>query len=259
MLALLGLVACASAGAQVHPALQDRWSFQLGAFVPKVDTNAYLNGTGGRVGTSVNFEDELNLTDRKAMPAFLASVRLGERWRIEAEYLSLHRGGSRAVSRNIDWGNNTYPIGTVVTSEFNSDIYRLSGGYSFVKDAKQEFGVALGLHVTDFEASLAAAGLGTASGDALAPLPTIGFYGAYAITPQWLLSGRVDYFSLNYNQYDGSLVNLSIGVDYRFTRSFGVGVAFRHVDYDVKVTKTNYHGGVNYKFNGPMFYAVTSF
>ena len=34
---------------------------------------------------------------------------------------------------------------------------------------------------------------------------TIGFYGSYALTPRWLLSGRVDFFSLNYNDYDGSL------------------------------------------------------
>jgi outer membrane autotransporter protein len=261
--AVVALAACGLVAAQatwnVHPALQDRWSIQLGIYAPEAETNAFLNNAAGGRGTSINFEDDLNLDDRKTMPAFLASVRLGERWRVEAEYFSLHRSGSRAISRTINWGDNTYPIGTVVTSKFDSDIYRLSGGYSFIKSNQAEAGVALGAHVTDFNASLSATGIGTATGDTLAPLPTIGIYGAYAFTPRWLLSGRLDYFSLNYDKYDGTLVNFNIGVDYRFTRNFGVGVGYRHVDYDVTATDSGFNGGINYKFSGPSLYGVVSF
>jgi opacity protein-like surface antigen len=242
-----------------HPGLTDRWTLQIGAYFPQVDTTASLNGTGGRVGTSINFEDDLNLTDRKVMPSILASVRLGERWRFEAEYLSLRRSGSRTISRTINWGDSTYPIGATVHSEFDSDIYRLSGGYSFIKDSQRELGIALGLHATDFSTSLSATGVGVRSGETLAPLPTIGLYGAYAFSPKWLVSGRVDYFSLSYEDYDGSLTNLSIGVDYRVARNFAVGLAWRHVDYDVSVTKPHFTGGIRYKFNGPALYGVLSF
>ena len=249
----------ASAQQIAHPGLTDRWTLQIGAYSPKVDTTASLNGTGGRVGTSVNFEEDLNLTDRKTMPSVLASVRLGERWKIEAEYLYLRRSGTRVISRTINWGDNTYPVGATVNSEFDSDIYRLSAGYSFVKDSQRELGIALGVHATDFSSSLSAATVGARTGETLAPLPTIGFYGAYAFSPQWLVSGRVDYFSLKYEDYDGSLTNLSIGVDYRVARNFAVGLAWRHVDYDVNVTKPHYTGGIRYKFSGPALFGVLSF
>jgi predicted porin len=120
-------------------------------------------------------------------------------------------------------------------------------------------GAVLGLHVTDFSASLAAPAVGARTGDGLAPLPTVGLYGAYAFTPRWLLSGRVDYFTLNYNEYDGSLTNLNVGVDYRFTRNFGAGLAYRYVDYKVTASKTSYTGELQYKFSGPMLYGVASF
>jgi hypothetical protein len=263
-LALLALSICGSAAAQqadlkVHPALQDRWSFQLGAFAPTVSTDASLNGSGGKVGTSVSFEDELNLADRKTLPTFLASARLGERWKIEFEYFTLHRSGTRNISKSINWGDISFPVNASVSSEFNSDIYRLSAGYSFVKNDREEMGVALGLHVTDFTTSLGAAAFGTKSGDTLAPLPTIGAYGAYAFTPQWLLSGRVDYFSLKYNDYDGRLLNATAGLDYRFHRNFGVGLGYRYIDYDVSVTKSSYNGDVKYRFSGPVIYGVASF
>jgi hypothetical protein len=258
-LALVLFSSAASAQQVAHPALTDRWTFQVGVYAPQVETTASLNGSGGRVGTAISFEDDLNLTDRKTMPAVLASVRLGQRWKIEAEYLSLKRSGTRTATRTINWGDNTYPIGATINSSFDSDIYRLSGGYSFIKDSQRELGVALGVHATDFAASLSAAAGGTRAADTLAPLPTIGVYGAYAFSPQWLVSGRFDYFSLKYEDYDGSLANLSIGVDYRVTRQFAIGLAWRHVDYDVDITKPHYTGGVRYKFNGPALYGALSF
>ncbi len=249
----------ASAQQAMHPALTDRWTLQIGAYAPNVETTASLNGAGGRVGTQINFEEDLNLSDRKTMPAILASVRLGERWKIEAEYLSLRRSGTRAISRTINWGDSSYPIGATVHSEFDSDIYRLSVGYSFLKDSRRELGVALGVHATDFSSTLSSATVGVRSGETLAPLPTIGLYGAHAFTEKWLLSGRFDYFSLKYEDYDGSLANLSIGVDYRVARNFAVGLGWRHVDYDVDVSKPHYTGGVRYKFTGPALYGVLSF
>jgi len=260
-LALLGVITCGVAAGQqgIHPALQDRFSVQIGAYAPNADTTAYLNSSTLARGTSINFEEDLNLTDRKTVPAILANLRLGERWRVEAEYFTLHRSGARALSRTINWGDNVYNVGTTVSSQFDTDIFRLSVGYSFIKDNQREFGAVLGLHATDFTATLSAAGVGARTGDGLAPLPTIGVYGAYAFTPKWLVSGRLDYFSMNYDEYDGTLINFSAGVDYRFSRHFGVGLAYRHVDYDVTSTKTNFNGGMNYKFNGPMLYGVASF
>jgi hypothetical protein len=259
MLVAGGALGADSSSWTVHPYLQDRWTIQLGVFYPDVSTTARLDNSALGRGTEVDFEDDLDLTDRKALGSILASVRLGERWRIEAEYFALNREGTRAINRTINWGDNTYTVGTVVSSSFDSDVYRLSGGYSFIKDKQSELGVALGLFTTDFKASLSAPGIGSSASDALAPLPTIGVYGAHAFTPRWLMSGRVDYFSLNYDQYDGSLTNFQIALDYRFTRHFGVGAGYRYVHYNLESTKSSWHGEIDYKFSGPMLYGVASF
>ena len=263
-LVLLGITASGLAAGQesswtVHPALQDTWTVQLGAFIPSVDTTASLKSSSGAVGTSVSLEDDLGFSDRKTLGSFFAGARLGQRWKIEFEYFALDRSHSRAIDRTINWGDKTYPVNAVVDGKFNSDVYRLSGGYSFVKNDQAEVGAALGLFVTRFSTSLTASGIGASGGDVTAPLPTIGLYGAYAFSPRWLLSGRVDYFSLNYGDYDGSLTNFTAGVDYRFTRNFGIGAGYRYVDYDVDVTKSSYNGSIRYKFSGPTIYGVASF
>ena len=173
----------------VNPGLQDRWTLEIGAYSPTVETTAHLNGPFGN-GTTVNFEEDLNLKDRKTSATVLGKVRIGDRWRIEAEYFGLDRGGSRAINRTITWGDNVYPIGTTVSSTFDTDIFRLAGGYSFVKNDTAEVGIALGLHATDFRLSLGATGVGTQQADALAPLPTVGLYASYAFSPRADLGTR---------------------------------------------------------------------
>ena len=254
-----GLAVGQPANWTVHPGLQDGFTLEVGVYAPEIKTTAHLDSTTFGTGTSISFEDDLGLDDRKTNVSILGKLRLGDRWRIEGEYFALDRSGSRTINRTINWGGDVYPVGITVSSEFDSDIYRVSGGYSFIKNPQAEFGVALGLHITDFTASLAGANIAKRTGDALAPLPTIGLYGSYAFTPRWLLSGRVDFFSFNYNDYDGSLVNLTAAVDYRFTRNFGVGVGYRYVDYDLEVTKSSFSGGVKYEFSGPVVYLVGSF
>ncbi|HXV10187.1 MAG TPA: outer membrane beta-barrel protein [Burkholderiales bacterium] len=262
---LLGLLVPGLAAGQdkadwkVHPYLQDKWYLQLGAYWPTVDTTARLDSTTLGRGTEISFEDELGLDDREALGSLLASVRLGERWKIEFEYFALNREGTRQISRNLQWGNTVYPVNATVSSSFDSDVYRLSAGYAFVKDDRREFGATFGLHVTDFKASLSAGGLATEGTDALAPLPTVGVYGAYAFSPRWLVTGRIDYFSLNYEEYDGSLVNVNAGVEYRFTRHFGIGAGYRYVDYEVELSKTSWTGEAKYTFKGPTLYVTGSF
>jgi hypothetical protein len=243
----------------VHPEFQDRYSLELGAFFPKAKTTAFLNNSAGGAGTSVSFENVLGVEDTKTIGMLTGRMRLGERWRIEAGYLNLDRSGTRTIATTVNWGDSTYAAGTSVQSSWQSETLRLSGGYSFIKDAKAEFGVSLGLHTTQFEGTLAAAGVGTTKGDVLAPLPTIGIYGAYAFTPQWLLSGRLDYFSLGYKKYDGSLLDTVVKVDYRFHRNFAAGLGYRYVGYDFTASDGSYRGGVDYKFSGPVLLLTGSF
>jgi opacity protein-like surface antigen len=253
------LAVAQQSGPQAHTWLEDRLVIQLGAYSPKVDTIFRLNGSGGQVGTEVSAEEDLGLKERNTLPAVLARLRLSERWRLEAEYLSLERENARTLSRTINWGDNSYTIGTTVNSSFNTEIYRIALGYAIVKDARMEVGLALGVHATDFSATISATSVGSEEGEVLAPLPTVGLYGLYSLMPKLLVRGRVDVFSLKYEEYDGSLVNTTLGLDYQFWRNVGLGAAWRYIDYDLGITKSSYNGGIRYKFSGPMLYTILSF
>lgn len=164
------------------------------------------------------------------------------------------------MSRDIDFDDVTYQVGMAIDTRFDSDIYRLTVGYDLVRRKNAEFGVAIGAHVTDFEVELD--GQGTVEGtaiasrqhrrkSALAPLPTIGAFGAIQLAPRFTLRGRVDWLKLSVGDYGGELWNAQAGLDYRLHRNIALGVTYRYVDYRIHAEKPDWTGRMSYRFRGP--------
>ena len=265
---LAAAVLAGASTAALAEAPQDRFWAGLEYFYPTISSTARVDANATtRPGSTISLEDELDLADRKGTPYLNLGMRLGEKWRIEFEYYELNREATAVIGRSIDFGDTTFPIGTQLTSRFDSTVYRLTGGWSFYKEQDAEAGLALGLHVTDFETQMSGVGTGVLGGtgfqrearDALAPLPTIGLYGTYAVSPQFLVRGRVDYLSLKYNDYDGSLVNWMVAVDWRFHKNVAVGIGYRYVDYELEADKSDFRGEVQYTFKGPTLFVNVGF
>jgi len=247
---------------------QDRFWAGLEYFYPTISSTARIDAKAtARPGSNIRLEDELDLDDRKGTPYLNLGMRLGDNWRLEFEYYELNRNATKAIGRSINVGDTTFPVGAQISSRFDSTIYRLTGGWSFYRTQEAEAGLGFGLHITDFETQLSGVGTGILNGtgaqrearDALAPLPTIGLYGSYLLSPQFLLRGRVDYLSLKYNDYDGRLVNWMAAVDWRFTRNVGVGLGYRYVDYKLEADKADFRGEVQYTFKGPTLFVNVAF
>lgn len=260
-------LACLSGLANAEGPGDSYWA-ELSYFYPEISSTARLDLTDtSRPGTVIKLEDDLNLTDRKGTPYLTLGMRLGQPWRLEFEYYQLNRSASKSIDRQIDWGDTTFPVGAQVDSKLNTSVYRFSGGYSFYKAPVAEAGVSLGFHITDFSTELS--GTGTAGGAAatfhrearstLVPLPTLGLYGTYQFADQWQVRGKADFLSLTYQDYDGRLINTLLAVDWRFAKNWGAGIGYRHVDYKLNITKTNFHGEINYKFSGPTLFVNAAF
>jgi outer membrane scaffolding protein for murein synthesis (MipA/OmpV family) len=95
--------------------------------------------------------------------------------------------------------------------------------------------------------------------DQTIPLPTLGLYASYALTPTWMLSGRVDYFDLQVGSYDGRLLDFDVNVAYHFTRNFALGLGYRYDSYKLEVTKSDFRGKFDYKFRGPQVFIHAGF
>ena len=264
--ALLTPVTIRAEDAPIHPKLAARAYLDVGGYIPAVDTRLRVDRAGGS-GTVLDLEDDLDFEDRPTFPYALLNLRLGQRWRIEGEYFSIDRDKTTVIDRTLEIGDETFEIGATVNSFFDTDVYRLSLGYAFLKRPNAEMGAALGAHVTTFDLGISAIGSGgnidTAErADTLAPLPTIGLYGHYAFSPRWLLQGRADYFTLEYEEYSGTLLNFNVGLEFQLAKHVGLGAGYRYVDLEFTAERTlsvgsvsdDFSGEFQYHYSGPTLY-----
>jgi len=236
-----------------HPALTDKFYFELGAFFPKTSTSAQLDSTNLGAGANVDFERALGMTTQKVVPD------AGFRWRFEAEYFQLNRSGDKVIEQDITWNGVTFTAGTEVQSKFNFSDIRTSVGYSFFKSKDKDVGVSFGFHVASYDVGLQAANTGDQAKKVLAPLPVFSVYGQFALTDEWAVGGRLDRFSMSYDRYSGNISSIGVDVNYRPFRYVGFGLAYRSLFIILKATGPDFTAQFNQSFQGPLLYMSASF
>lgn len=246
--------------------LTDRFWVEGSAYFAGTDTSAFVSRPG-QPGTVIDFEDDLEMDEHEVLPQITAGARVWDRVLIEGEFFRLDRHGERTIDRTIDFDGVTYPVGVDVQSDFTSNVYRLTIGYSFFRKPNWELGAAIGLHATQFDVGLE--GMATIGGgtlqtetrkeDFLAPLPTVGLYGNWRIGKRWNVSARADYLSLSVGDYDGSVFNAEAAVSYQLTSAIAVGGAWRYVSYDLDVTRDDFVAGIDYDFSGTSLFLRVGF
>jgi hypothetical protein len=261
LLALVLLFAQRAAAQDIpsHPALTDRYYFGVGVFFPKTSTQAQLQNKVSGVGATVDFEQSLDMERSKTVPTAFGRWRIGERWRIDAEYFALNRTSERTLDRDIQWGDQTFPVNAQVAAKFNFSDLRVSAGYSFFRTTDKELGVGVGLHMASYEISLTSNSTGTDGEDVLAPLPVISLYAQFALTERWAMGSRIDRFSLSYDKYDGNLTSLGFDLVYQPFRHFGVGLGYRGLFIKMAVESDRATLRMRQTFEGPLVYVNASF
>ena len=245
----------------------DTW-IRAAAYFPDIDTQVGIAPPDDPdFRTLIDFESDLALSDRDTLPSFMIGTRLSRHWILQGEFYRLKRSGETELARDIVYDGVTYPVEATVRSGFSSDVYRLSAGYSFVRNERVELGATLGIHATNFEVFLQGEAGGSQvtvdserrSRDVLAPLPTIGLYGQFEPAPRLRVGGQGDFLSLKVGDYDGRLVNLQATVSYAATDNLRIGALYRYVDYRLDVEKDRYVGRIAYQFKGPGLFVELSF
>ncbi|WP_240699582.1 outer membrane beta-barrel protein [Sphingomonas naasensis] len=249
-------------------AVGDKVWLEAGAYWPDVDSHVRVQSKVIPLpAAEIDLEGDLALEDRQTLASVSGGIRIGPRLVVAADYYALKRNATRSIEREIVFDDVRYPVGVSVTSGFDSDIYRLTVGYDFVRSDKAEIGAAIGLHATRFEVSISGAGrIGNVSAGTqvrrrriFAPMPTVGLFAHARLLPRVSATARVDYMALGIDDYRGRLINSQAALSYRFVENVGIGVMYRYVDYRVDADKARWEGRLRYRFHGPAAFLQIGF
>jgi len=239
------------------------WLVTVGGYWADSSTTVRVDATDGSVGTEINGEDDLSWNNREFSPFIILNYRFNPNHSLLVSYWSIRRNGLKDITFDLDIGDETYTGGTTIDSEFITDIYRLTYGYTLYNSERSNIAFIVGLHITNLKFNLrAVGGIGTTvqtAADAVAPLPAFGFSGSYKMNNEWYVSGWLQGFALEYDNYDGKMLNATLYVTYKPFKhvSFNAGAAV--FDMNLTATDEDARGEFDYKYVGPVVSVSTAF
>ena len=248
------ILAAVSAPVAAESSDENNFSLSLGVFITDRDTDTRLDGSIGD-GTPLNLERDLGLDSSDNVFRVDGYYKFNERHRIDFSVFDLSRDASKPITSDIQWGDELFTIDTVVETDVSLEIYKAAYTYSFYRRDKGYLGATAGLYVADTRASLSEQTLGTAEvGDITAPLPVIGLRGEYAFNDKWSFRASGEFFFVEYEGVEGSLVDLYAGLDYRVLDNLSIGAGFNTVTIDVDTSESRFEGAIDWEYSGGLIF-----
>jgi hypothetical protein len=241
----------------LHPFLVRGFSLDLGIFYPDRQLDLAVNGTVTGIGDEIHFDEGVRLDNADNTFAAELAWRYRGRWSIVGQYFKSTDSAMAVLEEDIKWGDVVFGAGSnaAVGSQFS--LTRIFFGRQLNTSKFHDVGIGAGLHWLHIGAFIEGEILinGTPEGarrsvSVEAPLPNIGVWYKYSMSPRWAFRTRLDLFSANIDEYDGILMNVGFGVNYQAFEYFGIGVNYNYFELDVKINKSDWRGNIETIYDG---------
>jgi hypothetical protein len=273
LLLLVSVVFCsvAFAGEKTQKNTDLPWetfSLNLGGFISTVDSSIGLGVNS--IGVDIDLEDSLGLDT--SITAFRVDTFWrftdNKRHRFDFSWFDLNRDSTKVLAKDIPIGENEFPAGATISSSLDMSILKATYSYSFFQDDRFDLAASAGLFVIPIDYSIRSITNrynGYEADSITAPLPVIGLRGDFAITPKLFFKTNIDFFYVEFDNYEGSIVDVRMAVEYNLFKNVGFGLGFEHVQVDVEaegdsdVPGVNFNGNILFDYSGVLLYTKIYF
>jgi len=241
----------------------------LGGIVNQFDTSLRLDGSGNNTshGTDINLE---NNGLKKNLSSFEGALswRFAQRHRLDLDYYTVSRSGSKSYTGDINIGGNDYPVGANVNIRNKYDLGSIDYRYSFSQSPDFEWAALIGFYGGKFTFDVNAIGaVGSASNTAAynksvsttLPLPLVGLTADWYLSPQTRLGAQAMGMQAKIGDVDGHAYQLQLSGDYMLVRNMGIGAKWVYTDIAASVDKSDFNGHMGWRANSFSLYAKLIF
>ena len=235
-LALLALTLSAvPAEAQgVSEPLFDTFNFKFEGSRVALTTKIRLDSELLGKGTTLSFEDDLDLPNNEIVPSLSFEWQLSRRHRFGVRWQDIKRDSTTQVLEEIEWGGEIIPVEADVTLGF--DILTVAVDYTYYPWVKERWagGVGLGFRVMDLKTIITVDNIELDEQvDGTAPLPYINFEYRRVLGQHWRIKAQLGWFELTYGDIKGGQYIGRLAGEYITGKRWGFGAALNYSNVDV--------------------------
>ena len=249
--------------------LWPRFSLTAGSYRITTDDTIRIDASAERLGTEVNWEEDLGLPDTDSLATFGLDWGFAPKHSLGFRYYSMEREGSRSIDRTITIGDVTFPVGARLEAATDATSIEAFYDYWFVRKDAFGFAGSLGLVYVTVDASATGTAVFGPSGTTETretsastdlPVPMIGL--AFKASPgsRLVLYANGRYLpKVQIGDVDGEAGSYSLGADLYLLGPFAIGASYDGVFYNVDVDQSKWHGSVDLSTKGWKGYVRLSF
>ena len=277
VLIAMGVISAASTSATPpleeapSPIYWERASVKLGAYFATFNSDlGFAVGRGRNV--LLSGEDTLGLPSTLTAFRGDALYRPGKdrRHQLDFSYASYRRNGETTLTDPIDLGGGIVIPASRIDSVLNFDMIRLSYSYAFVQTDSVRIGGGLSAYVLPIEYGLNVAAGNTPPPlkvrDLVVPVPALALRADFRLWRRLYLTTEFNGIYLELLGFQGSILDASVGMEYRVWNHLALGVGYNGTLVDVQSTETGADypgigslGEVSVNFHGVLAFVKLTF
>jgi outer membrane scaffolding protein for murein synthesis (MipA/OmpV family) len=220
----------------------------VGAFFASVTTQVNLDVDV--LPASGNLEDEQALDDRKTLVPVEVIWTFGRRHRLDLSYFELSRSNTTDLSNPVTIQGVTFAAGETVTTRFDTRVIRFGYGYSVFRDDQKDLSLFGGIHVTDIDLDVLGANE-SVSASTTTTLPVLGARFRANFTEKWSVGANAEVFALDFDKYNGHLIDIAISGQYRLGEHFAIYGGYHFYRMNIKSGDESLTGEFSIDYRGP--------
>lgn len=235
---------------------REKFQIRVGGFrQDNFDTTLRVDNTALNLGTIIELEDTLDVNSELSVLRVDGFYRFNARHRLDWSWYDSNREGSVTVLEELEIGDEIFPLGATLETEFRSTLLKIGYSWSFINVRKYEVYVGAGLNFRDTSYRFVGqTGEETTveDEDILIPLPTFNFGGRYNFTEKTLLSVRWEIFDIEFGDYEGRFQDLLLLLEHNTFKHIGFGVGLTSSLTDLEIEDDDWRGELETSHDGFM-------
>ncbi len=210
------------------------------------------------VGSRFDLEDTLGVDTHDGVPSVNLWFHILRRNSVLVSYFTSSYDGSTTLSKPLLYGDELYPPGAEVDSQFDFSLARLHYNFRFLNFKVVDIGVLVGVDLYQGEGRLTVAGLADEDNDFSAPFPVVGLNFTAKVPKIGLfIYAEATGTSLDISDVDASALDAQFRVTWYIADGpFGLTAGYRYLDLDLDVkdegegliTQEGFYGGIAIRF-----------